>query len=340
MIEEKVINQLIEWGQAIKSNDENKILAIQRAGIINPWFTEVEIDRMLNSILSQFFDPIKLSNWILPYKNIKYDRKNVAIICAGNVPLVSFHDILCGVVTGHNLQIKLSEKDSILPKWILQTLFNLFPEYQERINFVEKLVNFDAVIATGGLLANSQFDTYFKKYPRILRSHRNSIAIIQGNESESELMGLGIDIFAYYGLGCRNISKLFVPINYNFEKLIEIFNREYAYVMNLSKYVNNYDYNLSLYLLNRKAFLQGNSILLIESEKYSSKIACLHYEYYNSTDQIAELISTNLSQIQCILSQNEVKNLKTSKFNSSQYPALNDYSDHRDTMFFLTSEIK
>ncbi|MEP7195848.1 MAG: acyl-CoA reductase [Saprospiraceae bacterium] len=332
----KLVSQFDRWKELILQNNELKETTIQNAQIENGWFTPLEIERMLNSIQAQFLDSERLKSWLNTYEINNSSRElSIGLIAAGNIPLVSFHDIFCLLISGHQLQIKLSDKDKILPFWLLNLFSNHFAEYKSKINYVDQLKNYDAVIATGGEIASNHFNYYFKDSPKLIRSHRNSIAILSGNESEQEVIQLGLDIFSYYGLGCRNVSKIYVPEGFDFPAFIEILDNHYIYVRQNNKYHNNYDYNLAIYTLNKSKFYQGESSLFLESNSISSRIACLNYEYYKDIDQLENELNNKLIQIQSIQSNMKFNKLSTFQLGDSQYPSLSDYADGIDTMKFL-----
>ncbi len=271
-----------------------------------------------------------LSNYLI---KIKKREKKVAIIMAGNIPLVGFHDFFCVILSGNFAIIKLSSKDSHLFKYILSFLVRENPDFSTKFDIVEnKLKIFDAVIATGNNISANQFELYFKKYPKIIRRNRHSIAILNGNETKKEIELLANDIFYYYGLGCRNISKIFIPNNYNLDILFKSFVL-WNEVINKNSYANNYNYYRAIYLLNKEIFFDNGFVLLKESEKIGSPVGTIYFEYYKSDNQIKEMIKKNNQKIQCIVSNNNYA--KTIKFGETQMPNLNDFADDIDTFNFL-----
>ncbi|MEO6189335.1 MAG: acyl-CoA reductase [Saprospiraceae bacterium] len=336
-----IIDHLDEWKNEILSHSIDKQNALEQAKLNNPWFTELEIERMLNSICNEYLEREKLLSWFnsYSYDQVKSNPKNIAIIAAGNIPLVGFHDMLCSIISGHSTQIKLSEKDKVLPVWIFDLLTQINPSLKEKIKFVSQIKDFDAVVATGSDLAGDHFKYYFGKYPHIIRSHRNGIALLNGQESTSEIIQLGEDLFSYYGLGCRNVSKIYVPKDYDFIPLIKTLDEHFRYVRDLTKYFNNYEYNLAIHLLNRSKFLQGDSCLFLESTLIPSRIAIVHYEYYDHLNITFEEIKNSLDKIQCIVTNIPTSILPCQKLGSSQHPSLANYADDMDTMKFLTQDI-
>ncbi|NOT38603.1 MAG: acyl-CoA reductase [Saprospiraceae bacterium] len=327
-------SQILEWKNKILRQTESKVQAYAKAEHNNSWFTSKEIDRMLDSITKSYLDASKYNSWIQNYNlNSKYDT--VGLIAAGNIPLVLFHDVLCILATGATVKIKLSEKDSILPQWILNLLIDLDDQFSSKIEYVDRIQNVDAIIATGSDLSGNQFKSYFGKYPNIIRTHRNSIAVLSGNEDDSEIISLGEDVFSYYGLGCRNVSKIYVPENYDFEKLLRIWDENFEYVMNNNKYKNNFDYNLAIHILNKAKMFQSLSTLLVESHSLNSRIACVHYEVYKEIPQLIQNLNEQQDKIQDITSSSDISIPHAKRIGSSQYPELTDYADGVDTMKFL-----
>ena len=257
---------------------------------------------------------------------------------AGNIPLVGFHDFLCGFISGHKLLIKLSSKDEILLNHLIKILQEWEPLLKEEIKTTELLKGCDAYIATGSNNSARYFEEYFGQYPNIIRKNRNSVAILTGDESEEQLKALGEDIFRYYGLGCRNVSKLLVPEGYNFDAFFKAI-YSWSDVMNDAKYANNYDYNKAVYLMSLFDLLENGFLMLKEDESYGSPIATLFYEKYESKESLDLKLSQDADKIQCIVGDD--KNLQgfTSliPFGKTQKPNLQDYADGVDTIAFLVS---
>ncbi len=318
-------------------DDYKEILSlIRKQKIYNPWFTE-EFIKMQLLALSKVSSQKKLEAWISPYKekieNIKAQR--IGVIMAGNIPLVGFLDFLSVLITGNIFVGKLSSKDDQLPKKMAEILIKIEPEFKKYIYFVEgKLTNFDAIIATGSNNTARYFDYYFGKYPNIIRKSRNSLAFLTGEETNEELEKLADDILLYFGLGCRNISKIFVPENYNFDNLFKALYK-YKDLINHSKYANNYDYNRAIYLLNADKFLDNGFFMIKEDSSIASPVSVLHYEYYKNTEQIIDFINFNNKKIQCIASNQKLGEIKTVKLGTTQFPELDDYEDEINTIEFL-----
>ena len=318
----------------LESLEKNKFdEAINESILHNSFFSKKNILKSLlswsNVLTKKSIDDF-LSNYLI--KNKKREKK-IAIIMAGNIPLVGFHDFFCVIISGNFAVIKLSSKDSHLFKFILSFLVKENPDFDTKFDVVEsKLEIFDAVIATGNNISANQFELYFKKYPKIIRRNRHSIAILNGNETKKEIELLANDIFYYYGLGCRNVSKIFIPNNYNLDILFKSFVL-WNEVINKNSYANNYNYYRAIYLLNKEVFFDNGFVLLKESEKIGSTVGTIYFEYYKSDNQIKEMIKKNNEKIQCIVSNNNYP--KTIKFGETQMPNLNDFADDIDTFNFL-----
>ena len=298
----------------------------------NGWFTESNIVYTLNSWSKDLTDS-KINSWISKYNFNNKNPKTVAIIMAGNIPLVGFHDFLSVLISGHNVLVKQSSNDKHLLPFLAKYLEVIEPSFKGRITFTEeKLENFDAVIATGSDNTARYFEYYFKNKPSIIRKNRNSVAVLTGNETSEQLEALSDDIFRYYGLGCRNVSKIFIPKNYNFDAF---FNAVYKWhpIINESKYANNYDYNKAVYLMSEFEMLENGFLMIKEDESYASPIATLFYEYYNDIHEIKDKLIADKDKIQCIVS-NKLTDSDIA-FGETQNPQLSDYADNLDTIEFL-----
>jgi hypothetical protein len=276
-----------------------------------------------------------LSQWLSSYSIENIPQKRIALILAGNIPLVGFHDLLCTLLIGHTAIVKLSSNDKVLLPFLISELKNLTSIFEDKIIFTEeKLTDFDAVIATGSNNTARYFEYYFGKKPHIIRKNRNSIAILTGEETKEELELLGKDIFTYFGLGCRNVSKIFIPENYNFTNFFQAIYSFHS-VMNHQKYINNYDYNKAVYLMNLEQLLENGFLLLKEDKHYASPIATLFYEKYTNISSLQERLTEDKELIQCIVSNGSFPNSIT--FGQAQIPSLRDYADGIDTIAFLNN---
>jgi hypothetical protein len=310
---------------------------ISRVSIHNAWFTENNVRNAIAAIADSL-DLERLRDWLDTYREDIYKQKKnyrVAVIMAGNIPLVGFHDFLCVLLSGNTFVGKLSSDDKFLLPYLSKMLVTIEPRFESYIEFTEaQLKKMDAVIATGSNNSARYFEYYFGKYPSIIRKNRNSVAVLTGAESKEELIELGKDVFHYFGMGCRNVSKLFVPKGYKFDAFYEAM-MGYQDVINMNKYGNNYDYNRTVYLMSTDhTLLDNNFLLLKESDSYSSPIGVLFYEFYEDIKKLANRLYKDSSQIQCVVSSGGL--IKDSvPFGQTQCPELNDYADGIDTMKFL-----
>ena len=306
--------------------------SVELAGQKNGWFTKDQVQFAL-SVWGDCLDEKQLQNWLSHY-NIRVNRdKQVALILAGNIPLVGFHDLLAVLLTGNKALVKLSSNDSVLLPAIMEILEELMPGMKELVRFEEELLkDFDLVIATGSNNTARYFEYYFGKKPNIIRKNRNSVAVLSGNETQEDLTGLAQDVFQYYGLGCRSVSKLFVPQDYDFKTLFEAF-ENYHYLIEERKYQNNYDYNKAIYLMSEFPFLDNGFVMLKEDQAFASPIGTLFYEYYQDKKQLKSQLDRDRESIQCLVANGFMKD--EVPFGRTQYPSLTDYADGVDTVEFL-----
>lgn len=277
----------------------------------------------------------RLREWLSAYTIAEKTPKQVALVLAGNIPMVGFHDLLCVLLSGHKALVKLSSHDRVLLPFLMSKLSEISPNFQGMVTFTEeKLSDFDAVIATGSNNTARYFEYYFGKKPHIIRRNRNSVAVLTGSETPEELFLLGEDIFRYFGLGCRSISKLFVPEDYDFVAFFEAI-YPYHHLLEHQKYVNNYDYNKSVYLMSLFPLLENGFLLLKEDEKYASPIATLFYERYKNIPSLLQRLETDKEQIQCVVGGSAIPHAVG--FGQSQVPSLTDYADGVDTLVFLNN---
>ncbi|MFT5834090.1 MAG: hypothetical protein ACI97N_001724 [Cognaticolwellia sp.] len=330
------IDALVELGNRLNSNDEKLESVVQQAYIHNRWFTIENCRKAIQNIADAFLQKDKLENWVKAY-DIKTDTpKAVGLVMAGNIPLVGFHDFMCVFITGHKAKIKLSDKDTVLMEFVFNTLIDINPNIQNYIEKIERLTDFGAVIATGSNNTARYFEAYFSKVPNIIRKNRTSVAVLSGDETMEELKEFGNDVFEYFGLGCRNVSKLFVPKDYNFEPLIEAFH-SFNEIVYHNKYKNNYDYNFTLMTMNKIPTIFGTCMLLSENEGFQSRIAQMHFSYYDDKTVLEEKLKAHESEIQCVVSKNPIGNISNIQFGGTQVPSLSDYADGVDTMEFLVN---
>lgn len=328
------INAFIALGKFLAEVENTKPEVLKQAEAQNGWFTEDNIKFSLKN-WSQALSEDNIKKWVENYNisSTSSSPKTVAVIMAGNVPLVGFHDFLSVLITGNKIIAKLSSNDKILLPFIASRLIKVEPNFKSLIEFTDKqLQNFDAVIATGSDNTARYFEYYFSKYPNIIRKNRNSVAVLTGEETMDELEALANDIFRYFGLGCRNVSKLYLPQDYNFEAF---FKAMYSWkaIINNNKYINNYDYNKAVYLMDSFPLLDNEFMLLKEDSAFSSPISVVFYEKYSSIDNLKIELAENSSKIQCVVSNANIKNKVA--FGETQSPALWDYADGVDTVDFL-----
>ncbi len=313
---------------------------VAQSNSLNPWFTPKSIDRAFRE-WSRILTAEKINQWADQYE-IASDHTNlkVGVINAGNIPLVGLHDLLTVVLSGHDYVGKNASNDSTLLPFVARLLIKAEPKLVDRILFLPVLKEIDAVIATGSNNSARYFDYYFSKYPNIIRMNRNGIGVLNGNETKEELTALGEDIFTYYGLGCRNISKVYVPHDYIFNDLFEsvfCFNE----VMSMHKYMNNFEYNNSVLLLKQIPFLQNGFLIVREESSIPSPVSILHYEYYDGKEQLENELLGKKDQLQCIATsankfESKELNAISLPFGKTQSPELSDYADGVDTLRFLT----
>jgi hypothetical protein len=302
-------------------------LAIERQVHHNGWFTEESVRTSLLN-LGNWLTREQLTNWTSPY-SFTENPKVVAVIMAGNIPLVGFHDFLCVLLSGNKVQCKLSSEDNKLLPLLTHYLFQFTPKLKEFISFSDRnLSSFDAVIATGSNNSLVNFESYFSKYPHLFRHNRTSIAILDGTESKEELKALGEDILNYFGRGCRNVTHLLIPENYDLNRFFEAI-VDLGGLINNKKYGNNYDYNKTIHLLNLESFLDNNFLLLKESDNLFSPLAMLYYHTYTSQQEVDLYLQLHQDSIQCVVGHNYLA------FGTAQCPSLYDYADNVDTMAWL-----
>ena len=298
----------------------------------NGWYTPEQVYFSIQS-WAEALTKENLNQWLSAYDLEQNKIKNIALILAGNIPLVGFHDFLSVLISGNTVLVKTSSNDQHLLPFLAKYIIAVEPEYKDKIKFVEgKLENFDAVIATGSNNTARYFEYYFKDKPSIIRKSRNSVAVLNGSETKEQLEALGEDIFRYFGLGCRNVSKLFVPKDYSF---VPFFEAIFAYqdVIHYEKYANNYDYNKAVFLMSNFKLLDNGFLTLKEDKSHASPISSVFYENYDNISDIKLRLQTEVDQIQCIVSANLIE--RSIDFGQTQKPALWDYADNVDTISFL-----
>jgi len=333
LTKEQRINAFVKLGEQLRLPSEESSQIIQSAQHKNPWYTPQNVERALRAIAENLTIE-KLTHWLAPYPDIQ-STKTVGLILAGNIPLVGFHDILAVLISGFKAKIKVSSDDAGLTAYVMGLLKKIDPYFGDAFEIVDRLKDFDLVIATGSNNSARYFDYYFGTKPHIIRRNRNSVAVLGGAESPSQLEALGHDIFDYFGLGCRSISKLFIPKEYpiaHFFEGIAAFNNVTAHF----KYTNNYDYNKSIYLINGDKHFDNGFLLLKEDEKTASPLAVVYYETYETIAEVENKLTLAQENIQCVVSELALKvPSPLFHFGESQCPSLDDYADGVNTLDFL-----
>jgi hypothetical protein len=319
------------WDEKEKGLHEGLAKLIDGVFIYNGWFIKEFVEEALKNIASMLEEG-SLNDFT---KNIPEPKqqKTVALIMAGNIPMVGFHDLMCVLLSGHKALLKLSSDDNVLMPFFIKLLEYYEPAISENIKFSEgKLADFDAVIATGSNNTATHFKHYFGKYPNIIRKNRTSVAVITGKETEEDLKNLGRDIFLYFGLGCRNVSKLLVPKGFVFDPVFEaVF--DYKFAVDNKKYGNNYDYNRAIYLLNLDKFLDNNFLMIKEDKGLFAPVSVLYYQEFSSEKEVDEYLSDNKENIQCVVGKGAGK----VPFGYSQQPVITEYADGVNTLDFLVN---
>lgn len=320
---------LLELGKYMLGKAEAWQQAKEKAHGDNNWFIPEFVNLSVESIAQNYLQPSSLDMLINTYdlQEVNPHPKKTGIVMAGNIPLVGFHDFLCVFLSGHKALIKSSSKDETLIKHLVQKMIEVDETVASLVKFSDMLKACDAYIATGSNNSGRYFEYYFKKYPYIIRKNRTSVALLTGEETNDDLEKLADDVYQYFGLGCRNTTKIYVPFDYDFVPLLEAF-RKYDHLSNYNKYKNNYDYNLAILLLNKRFYMTNGSILLVEDNSFFSPISQLHYEFYTDKESVQKNLHDNKA-IQCISSD------ETTGFGKAQQPRILDFADRVDTMAFL-----
>lgn len=339
----------VELKDLVHGNDasqNNKRLTfkknLERAYRQNPWFIEAHVLQAL-SALAESLEETRMDKWLDNYQDDLYksnSQRKIAVILAGNIPAVGFHDFMCVLISGHFFLGKLSSQDNVLLPMLSDLLTEIEPRFCSRIELTEGMLkDFDAVIATGSNNTARYFEYYFGKYPNIIRKNRSGVAILDGDENNEQIAALGKDVFLYFGLGCRNVSKLFVPSGYGFEMMLDAF-QKFSYVAEHNKYMNNYDYFKSIYLINKEDFFDNGFILIKRDTRMSSPVSVLFFENYETSDEVFDHINLHADQIQCVVGDKKYQADTTPPlvdFGQGQSPELWDYADNVDTLKFLIS---
>ncbi|HEY5690661.1 MAG TPA: acyl-CoA reductase [Cyclobacteriaceae bacterium] len=332
---EERIKAFNDLGQEIKALSSDRFKSIsKKAEQQNPWFTSDNVRLAIDGICN-FLNEDELRKWASNYNLNPASPKTVGVAMAGNIPLVGFHDYLSILMAGHCAQIKLSSQDDVLLPFLNELLLAIEPKFADRIKVEERLHDYDAAIATGSDNTGRYFSYYFKHVPHIIRKNRSSIAVLMGEETDAELEKLGDDIFSYFGLGCRNVSKLYLPEEYDLVKPLRVWEK-FIELANHNKYANNYNYQRTINLVNQKHFYDNGVVLLIESEGLVSPISVIYYERYHDQEDLRKRIVKSADKLQCAVSANAWFN-KSIDFGKAQLPDVDDYADNVDTLTFLSS---
>ena len=356
MTKKQLIKSYKLLGNLLLKPDEKLLELIASARNYNAWFTPENTLRSVQS-LGKMLNQEDLEKWLAFESGVEHivietstfpseensigsngdsAIRTVGLVLAGNIPMVGFHDILCVLAAGHKAMIKLSSQDNKLTVYALQKMAEIDQEFAHRFEFVERLKNFDAVIATGSNNTSRYFDYYFSKVPHIIRKNRNSIAVLTGLETTEQLKHLGDDIFNYFGLGCRNVSKLYVPEGYNFNTFFESI-ESFSSIADHHKYNNNYDYNKSIFLVNLQKHLDNGFLLLKQDDRIASPLTVLYYEEYADRSSLETKLKSVENQLQCIVTGSALNfSSQEVSFGQSQEPKLWDYADGVNTMEFLS----
>jgi hypothetical protein len=329
------ISAFVQLGIRLSNlSEDEKFSLFRQAENQNAWFTQRSLEQALEGI-RLMLDAQALEKWLAAYTlRNPLSPKQVGLMLSGNIPAVGFHDLLSVLISGHTACVKLSSQDAALPLWLIQELKKIEPRFSDRIQVEDMLKNKQAYIATGSDNSARYFNYYFGKYPHLIRSNRTSVAILQGEESTTDLQALGKDIFDYFGLGCRNVSKVFVK---NKEQLTDLLDalESFSWVGNHHKYFNNYEYNKSIYLVNRTPHLDNGFLLLKESTDLVSPIGVLFYEIYSEEQELKTKLKDLDAKIQCVVG-NPAKDFPgIIPFGQTQCPQPWDYADGVDTLQFL-----
>lgn len=316
--------------------EEAKDLALRR----NSWFIPKFVDQAVEAIVEEFLNPDLIRKLIEKYDlSLHQDldhAQQLGIIMAGNIPLVGFHDFLMGFLSGYQLVMKPSSKDEVFIRHIVQKLIQWAPELENRMVFQNMLKGCDVYIATGSNNSAQTFEYYFSQYPNLIRHNRTSVAVLTGKETQEELKSLTQDIFSYFGLGCRNISKIWVPENYNFQPLIEAIN-EHALPKDHHQYLNNFDYQLALVMLNGVTYKSADHLILISSTSDFAPVATLHYQEYASVEEVNNALNNAQNHLQLIVA-NDIDIKEAVRFGTTSKPAIDDFADGEDTFSFLLKQ--
>ena len=326
---------MAQLGEYIQNGADELNGAVTQATLNNPWFTTDNINHALKALAENYLDKEALINWAIESRAGDTSPKNIGLILAGNIPMVGFHDLLSVFISGHKAKLKFSSKDDKLIPFLIDKIVMMNPGSAGYFERVEKMSGIDAIIATGSNSTGSYFEKYFGHLPHVIRKNRHAVAVLKNEVSRGDLEELGKDIFQYFGLGCRNVSKLYLEKGFDIQRFFDAM-LPFGDIINHHKYKNNYDYNNALFLLNKEEFLTNNFLIVRESADISSRIASVHYEYFENDQLLSEVLNSSKEEIQCVVSNSAFESFDCVAFGQAQNPRLNQYADGVDTMKFLT----
>ncbi|TDS17724.1 acyl-CoA reductase [Sphingobacterium paludis] len=333
MTKKQRIEAFAALGRLLQTGGAGLEEILQSAAIKNPWYTVPNTRKQIAALTANLQEST-LAEWLAPYPDLESD-KTVGLILAGNIPLVGFQDIMSVLLAGFHAKIKLSSDDAGLTPFIVNALNGIEPRFASKITIVDRLADYDLVIATGSDNSSRYFEHYFGKKPHIIRKNRNAVAILTGEESTAELQHLGYDIFDYFGLGCRSVSKMFIPEDFPLSRFFEAI-ASFEPIREHFKYGNNYDYNKSIYLINGDKHFDNGFLLVKEDQRIASPLAVLFYETYSKLEDVTKLLDEQAEKIQCIVSNGAIESkISTFSLGGSQCPGLTDYADGVDVPAFL-----
>lgn len=322
---------LAAWGQAVSAAPDRETV-VHRAAAANPWFPARFVDEALEGLSGRLLAPEALGPWLATYPAPAARPRTVGLVAAGNVPAVGFHDLLCVLAAGHRARVRCSSKDAVLLPWLVDRLAGVAPDWAERVAFTERLAGFDAVIATGSDNAGRYFDRYFGRHPHLIRRNRQSVAVLDGTETAADWAALGRDVFTHFGLGCRSVSKLYLPEGLPAERALDAWADDWrAFLLAHTQYRHNYDYRRTLLLLNGVPHLASDYLMLVEDGALASPLATLHWERYRDAADLDDRLAGLGDAVQIVVGRGEGR----VPFGEAQRPGPSDYADGRDTMAFL-----
>lgn len=331
-LQKDLVSAFCHLSSKLEDINQDLINVVNQSYLNNNWLTSDNYWKSINHWKGSL-TKYNIQEFITDYP-ITTESKTIGIIMAGNIPMVGFHDLLCVLLMGHNAQVKCSSNDPYVIKYLINCLKLYNPKLNDKIVITERLKSIDAVIATGSNNTFRYFESYFKHLPRLLRKNRKSIAILDGSETEKEFELLGQDILTYFGLGCRNVNQLFIPNGRTIEEILDCI-MDYSHLINHNKFANNYTYHKALLLMNNEQHLDTGFLLPKRRRDLLSPLACVHYDYYESFDEIDDFILKNKEDIQCIVGN--YSSTEVIPFGKAQYPDLKDFADNKNTLEFLST---